>query len=173
MISPNIQLELVMSVGTMFGSEIAQPISICNLKNPIRFFLWEWWQGRKWIFYRNVKRKQSWGGVCDEPPQISIKAGLQPKKLLLSICQYWKSVVFYSFFLGQDYRLRCVYWQAVRTKYSDPPTIANRNFIVFQRDNFRQLISLQARQKILWAWLRRFAAASIFAWCCTFRFPTV
>ena len=47
-----------------------------------------------WIFYENVHRKRTW--CKDNKPSTVAKAGLHPKKVLLSIWWDWKGVIFYE-----------------------------------------------------------------------------
>ena len=49
----------------------------------------------KWIVYNNVVRKRSWS-KRNEPPQITSKAELHQKKIMLSVWWEWKGVVFFE-----------------------------------------------------------------------------
>ena len=50
----------------------------------------------KWILSNNVERKRSWG-KRNEPPPITRKAGLHPKKMMC-IWWDWKGVLYYELF---------------------------------------------------------------------------
>ncbi|XP_018393383.1 PREDICTED: histone-lysine N-methyltransferase SETMAR-like [Cyphomyrmex costatus] len=49
----------------------------------------------KWITYYNIVRKRSWG-TAGEPPNATPKAGLHPKKILLSIWWDHRGLLFYE-----------------------------------------------------------------------------
>ena len=49
----------------------------------------------KWILCNNVQWKRSWG-KRNEPPPTTPKAGLHPKKVMLSIWWDWKGVLYYE-----------------------------------------------------------------------------
>jgi len=45
----------------------------------------------KWIVYNNIKRKEWWGSLSSAP-KATLKAGLHPKKVLLSIWCDWEGI---------------------------------------------------------------------------------
>ncbi|XP_011632512.1 histone-lysine N-methyltransferase SETMAR-like [Pogonomyrmex barbatus] len=49
----------------------------------------------KWIVYNNINRKRSWS-KRSEAAQTIAKAGLHPKKIMLSIWWDWKGIVYYE-----------------------------------------------------------------------------
>ncbi|XP_018376647.1 PREDICTED: histone-lysine N-methyltransferase SETMAR-like [Trachymyrmex cornetzi] len=49
----------------------------------------------KWIIYDNIVCKRSWG-TAGEPPNATPKAGLHPKKILLSIWWDHRGMLFYE-----------------------------------------------------------------------------
>ena len=51
----------------------------------------------KWIVYNNVSRKRSWSNN-DEAPQITSKADILQKKIMLSVRWDWKGVVCFNCF---------------------------------------------------------------------------
>ena len=52
--------------------------------------------GEKWILYNNVEWKRSWG-KRNEPPPITPKAGLHPKKVMVCIWWDWESSIMSAF----------------------------------------------------------------------------
>lgn len=106
----------------------------------------------KWVVYDNVTRKRSWGH-SSEPPQTTSKAGLHPKKIMLSVWWDFKGVIYYELLPSGKTIDSTVYCsqltklnQAIRTKR---PELANRKGVVFHHDNARPHTSLTTRNKLL------------------------
>lgn len=105
-----------------------------------------------WILYDNVTRKRSWS-LPGSVPQTVAKAGLHPKKVLLSVWWDWKGVVYYELLQpGQTIN---------SDKYGDQldnlkiaiaekrPELHNRRGVVFHHDNARPHTSLAVRNKLV------------------------
>lgn len=106
----------------------------------------------KWIVYDNVVCKRSWKH-SSEPPQATSKAGLHPKKIMLSVWWDYKGVIYYELLPSGKTIDSTVYCsqltkldQAIRTKR---PELANRKGVVFHHDNARPHTSLTTRNKLL------------------------
>jgi len=97
-------------------------------------------------------RKRSWKH-SSEPPQTTSKAGLHPKKIMLSVWWDFKGVIYYELLLlGKtiDSTVYCSQLtkldQAIRSKR---PELANRKGVVFHHDNARPHTSLITRNKLI------------------------
>lgn len=106
----------------------------------------------KWIVYDNVVRKRSWRS-SSEPPQTTSKAGLHPKKIMLSVWWDYKGIIYYELLPSDRTIDSTVYCsqltklnQAIRSKR---PELANRKGVVFHHDNARPHTSLTTRNKLL------------------------
>lgn len=106
----------------------------------------------KWIVYDNVIRKRSWGQIGD-PPKSSPKAGLHPKKIMLSVWWDFKGIIYYEL-LPYGQTINSDVYCSQLTKLNDAihekrPKLANRNGLVYQHDNARPHVSLVTRNKLL------------------------
>lgn len=130
-------------------------ISVCNLllkRNEENPFLKRLITGdEKWIVYQNIKRKRSWVKPKDSPIRQP-KAGLHPKKVMLSVWWDWKGIIYYEL-LPSNKTINAVEYgrqldelkAAVDKKR---PEIANRKGVVFHHDNARPHVALSVLQKI-------------------------
>ena len=101
----------------------------------------------KWILYNNVEWKRSWG-KGNEPPPITPKASLHPKKVMLCIRWDWKG------FLPENQTINsnkcCSQLDQVKAALDEKrPELVNRKRIIFHQDNTRPHVSLMTRQKLL------------------------
>ena len=125
----------------------------------------------KWIIYDNIVRKRSWG-IAGEPPNVTPKAGLHPKKILLSIWWDHRGVLFYEL-LPQgktiDSKVYCTQLtklnQALRQKR---PELVNCKGVIFHYNNARPHRNHSA--KISATWLGCFAPLTR---PCAIRLPLV
>lgn len=105
----------------------------------------------KWIQYDNNRRKRSWK-LPGDIPEATPKAGLHPKKVLLSIWWDCKGVIFYSLLSSNktiNSELYCNQLDELNRKIQKKrPSLANRKGIVFHQDNARPHISKQTKQKL-------------------------
>lgn len=106
----------------------------------------------KWIVYDNVVRKKSWR-PSNEPPGTTSKAGLHPKKIMLSVWWDFKGVIFYDL-LPQGKSIDSTLYCSQLTKLNESirrkrPELANRKGVVFHHDNARPHTSLVTRNKLL------------------------
>lgn len=104
-----------------------------------------------WIFYENVHRKRTW--CKDNKPSTVAKAGLHPKKVLLSIWWDWKGVIFYEL-LPQGETINsskyCHQLDQLKAAIAKKrPELTNRRGVVFHHDNARPHIALAVREKLL------------------------
>lgn len=106
----------------------------------------------KWIVYNNVVRKRSWRH-SKELPQTTSKAGLHPKKIMLSVWWDCKGIIRYELLLSGKTIDSSVYCsqltkldEEIREKRSE---LANRKGVVFHHDNARLHTSLTTRKKLL------------------------
>lgn len=106
----------------------------------------------KWILYINTSRKKSWG-LPGTTPLATPKAGLHPRKVMLSVWWDWKGLIHFEllprnqtintdFYCAQLDRLKA----AIEEKR---PELANRKGVLFHQDNARPHVSLKTRQKLL------------------------
>ena len=91
----------------------------------------------KWILYNNVQWKILWY-KWKEPPPITPKVNLHPKKMILCILWDWKGVLYYELLLEN---------QMINSKYCSQldqlkaaldkkcPELINRKCIIFHPDN--------------------------------------
>lgn len=106
----------------------------------------------KWVLYEDVTRKRSW---CKpgEKPQICAKAGLHPKKSLLSVWWDWKGVIHFEVIPhGQtiNSEIYCAQLERLNeTLCAKRPELVNRRGVILHQDNARPHTSLVTRQKIL------------------------
>ena len=106
----------------------------------------------KWILYSNVEWKRLWG-KRNEPLPTTSKAGLHPKKVMLSIWWDWKGVLYYELLSenqtinSSKYCSQLAQMKAVLDKKR--PELVNRKLIIFHQDNARPHVSLMTRQKLL------------------------
>ncbi|XP_032687793.1 histone-lysine N-methyltransferase SETMAR-like [Odontomachus brunneus] len=97
----------------------------------------------KWIVYNNIKNKRSWE-QRSEPPQTTLKAGLYPSKIMLSIWWDWKDILRAPFAKNKTISSG-VYCQLDKLNaaiYEKRPELVNRRGIVFHHDNARPHTSL-------------------------------
>lgn len=131
-------------------------ISICDLllkrqeKHP---FLRNLVTGdEKWISYDNVVRKRSWGH-SSEPPKTTSKAGLHPKKIMISVWWDYKGVIFYELLPSGttvDSNVYCSQLTKLnKAIYEKRPGLANRKGVVFQHDNARPHTSMTTRKELM------------------------
>ncbi|XP_032688787.1 2-oxoglutarate receptor 1-like [Odontomachus brunneus] len=97
-----------------------------------------------WIVYNNVSQKR-WS-KRGEAAQTVAKAGLHPKKVMLSIWWDWKGIVYYELLLPNktiDSTKYCSQLAKLkRTIDQKWPELANRKGVVFHQDNARLHVSL-------------------------------
>lgn len=106
----------------------------------------------KWVLYENVQRKRSWQH-SRELPNTTAKAGLHPKKVMLSIWWDYKGVIFYEL-LRQGTTINSdVYCNQLsklkRALTEKRPELINRKGVIFHHDNARPHTSLQTRNKLM------------------------
>lgn len=106
----------------------------------------------KWIVYNNVSRKRSWS-KSGEAAQTVAKAGLHPKKVMLSIWWDWKGIVYYELLPPNqtiDSTKYCSQLDKLKRAIDqERPELVNRKGVVFHHDNARPHVSLMTRQKLL------------------------
>ncbi|CAK9808456.1 Histone-lysine N-methyltransferase SETMAR [Anthophora quadrimaculata] len=131
-------------------------ISICDSlykRNEETSFLKQLVTGdEKWIIYKNIERERSWG-KRDEPPLITPKAGLHPKKAMLCVWWDWKGILYYELLPYNETinsEKYCSQLDKLKTAIEQKrPEIANRKGVIFHQDNARPHVSLTTRQKLL------------------------
>lgn len=106
----------------------------------------------KWIHYNNVGRKRSWS-MTDEAPQTVAKAGLHPKKIMLSVWWDYKGVLYYEL-LPQNTTINSTKYCSQIDKLKEEidrkrSVLVNRNGVVFHHDNARPHVPNMTRQKLL------------------------
>ena len=106
----------------------------------------------KWIVQNNVVRKRSWS-KCDEPPQITSKAELHQKKIMLSVWWDLEDFVFFellpknqTIYSEVHYRQLRKFNEAAKEKW---PELFNCKSVIFHHDNATPHTSLASRQKLL------------------------
>ncbi|XP_017796120.1 PREDICTED: histone-lysine N-methyltransferase SETMAR-like [Habropoda laboriosa] len=131
-------------------------ISICDSvykRNEETPFLKQLVTGdEKWIIYNNVQRKRSWG-KRNEPPLVTPKAGLHPKKVMLCVWWDWKGILYY-YLLANNETINsekyCSQLEELRVAIEQKRLeMANRKGVMFHQDNARPHVSLTTRQKLL------------------------
>lgn len=136
--------------------QLTKRISFCDMlkkRNEIDPFLSRIVTGdEKWVLYENVDRQRSWG-PRGEPPPTTPKAGLHPRKVLLSIWWDRKGVIYYELLPEGKTIDSKVYCQqltklnlAIKNKR---PELANRRGVMFHHDNATPHTSLKTRNKLL------------------------
>ena len=131
---------------------LTKRINACDLhlkRNEFDLFLKRIITGdEKWIVYNNFVRKRS-RSKCDEPPQITSKAELHQKKIVLFVWWDWKDLVFFELLprtINSDvYCRQLSKWNAAITEKR--PELVNRKGVIFHHDNARPYTSLAVRQK--------------------------
>lgn len=131
-------------------------ISICDLlykRNENVPFLKQIVTGdEKWVIYNNVERKRSWG-KRDDPPLTTPKAGLHPKKVMLSVWWDFKGILYYELLPNNqtiNSEKYCLQLDQLKAAIQEKrPELANRKGVVFHQDNARPHVSLSTRQKLL------------------------
>ncbi|CAK9833044.1 Histone-lysine N-methyltransferase SETMAR [Anthophora retusa] len=131
-------------------------ISICDSlykRNEETPFLKQLVTGdEKWIIYKNVERKRSWG-KRDETPLTSPKAGLHPNKVMLCVWWDWKGILYYELLPNNETinsEKYCSQLDELKTAIEQKrPELANRKGVMFHQDNARPHVSLTTRQKLL------------------------
>lgn len=103
-------------------------------------FLKRMMSDEKWVVYDNIVRKRSWGHN-GEPSQTTLKAGLHPKKIMLSV--WWDLL---NDWFNRYYLQLTKLDQTICTKRLE---LANRKGLVFHHDNARLHTSLTTRNKLL------------------------
>lgn len=131
-------------------------ISICNslLKRPhLNEFLKRLVTGdEKWILYDNVVKKKSWCGPGETPETVA-KAGLYPKKVMLSIWWDWQGVLYYEL-LPQNQTIDSTKYFSLLNKLKQAikdnrRKFTKRNCVVFLHDNARPYASLKTYTHLL------------------------
>ena len=104
------------------------------------------------MLYNNIKRKRSWG-YPSEPPKAVPKAGLHPKKVLLSIWWDWQGILYFELLpsnptINSD--VYCDRLEKLKTVEQEKRlSLSNLKGIIFQHDNAKPLASLKTRKKLL------------------------
>ena len=106
----------------------------------------------KWILNNNVEWKRSWG-KRNEPPPITPKAGLHPKKVMLCMWWDWKGVLYYEL-LPENQTIHsnkyCSQLDQLKAALDKKRLeLVNRKCIIFHQDNTKLRVSLMTRQKLL------------------------
>ena len=107
----------------------------------------------KWILYKNVEQKRSWGKQ-KEPPPTTPKAGLHPRKVMLCIWWDWKGVLYYELLYYEKQVINSNKYcsqldQLKAALHEKRPELVNRKLIIFHQDNARLPVSFMTRQKLL------------------------
>lgn len=105
----------------------------------------------KWVQYKNVTRKRSWG-KANETPLTTPKADLHPRKVLLSVWWDFKGIVHYELLP----RNQTINSEKYSSQLADlkaaidakRPELAKRMGVVLHHDNARPHVSLIVRQVI-------------------------
>jgi len=105
----------------------------------------------KWIIYNNVERKRSWE-KRNEPPLVTPKAGLHPKKIMLCVWWDWKRILYYELLSNNETinsEKYCSQLNELKTAIEQKrPKIANRKNSEMFQDNARPHVSLIIRQRV-------------------------
>ena len=92
------------------------------------------------MLYNNIKRKRSWG-YPSEPPKAVPKAGLHPKKVLLSIWWDWKVILYFELLPSNtivNSDVYCHQLEKLKTAVQEKrPSLENRKGVILQLDNAR------------------------------------
>ena len=107
----------------------------------------------KWVVYNNIKWKRLWSRLR-KPAQITSKAGIHQKKVLLSVWWDYKGIVYFELLPPNRTINDSVVYIEQLTKLNNAveekrPELTNRKGVVFHHSNARPHTSLVTRQKLL------------------------
>ena len=138
-------------------AQLARRTEICDslirLENKNHSFLKSLVTGdEKWIGYSNLKRKRSWGSPSD-PPNVTPKADLDQKKVMLSIWWDWKGILHFeplppSRTINSDVYCEQLDKSKKEIEKKIRRELVNRRGVVFHPDNARPHTSLKTQQKL-------------------------